>query len=131
MMGLGAIAAFIGLVALWLTRRGRLPDGKWLPRLAIIGIALPFLGNSAGWIFTEMGRQPFVVAPNPSGVDGLFLFTAQGVSGLSAGELLASLIALTAVYSALAVTELVLILRSVRSGPDQPAEPDDVLEFAY
>jgi cytochrome d ubiquinol oxidase subunit I len=36
-----------------------------------------------GWIFTEMGRQPFVVAPNPSGVDGVWLFTARGVSGLS------------------------------------------------
>jgi cytochrome d ubiquinol oxidase subunit I len=132
MIGFGALGALIGVVALWLTRRGRLPAGRWLPRLAVAGIALPFLGNSLGWIFTEMGRQPFVVVPNPSGVDGLFLFTAQGVSGLSQGELLASLIALTAVYTALAVTELVLIIRSVRTaGSARSAEPDDALEFAY
>src|SRR5262249_17464655 len=82
MMGLGAVSALFGIVVLWLTRGGRVP-GRWFGRLAIASIALPFLGNSFGWIFTEMGRQPFVVAPNPSGVDGVWLFTARGVSGLS------------------------------------------------
>ena len=42
-----------------------------------------------------MGRQPFVVVPNPSGVDGVWMFTARGVSGLTVGEVLTSLIALT------------------------------------
>ena len=65
-------------------------------RLALAGIATPFLANSFGWIFTEMGRQPFVVVPNPTGVDGVWMFTAQAVSGGTVGEVLTSLIALTA-----------------------------------
>ncbi len=71
---------------------------QWLMRLAVFGILAPFGANAAGWIFTEMGRQPFVVAPNPdpNGIDQVFMFTAAAVSpGVSAGELLASLVALT------------------------------------
>jgi cytochrome d ubiquinol oxidase subunit I len=139
MIGFGAISAGIGVVALWLTRRGRLPDSKWFPRLALVGIATPFIGNSAGWIFTEMGRQPFVVAPNPSGVDGVWMFTAQAVSNLSVGEVWTSLIGLTTVYLALGVVELFLMRKYVRGGvegvlpPDEPKHDDsgDALAFAY
>jgi len=82
-----------------------------------------------------MGRQPFVVVPNPSGVDGVWMFTAQGVSGLSTGEVLATLIALTGVYTVLAAAEVFLIMRAARAGsglsegPDE--EPSDLLELSY
>jgi cytochrome bd ubiquinol oxidase subunit I len=130
MIGFGALGAALGVAALWLGRR------RWFAPLAVAGIALPFLGNSVGWIFTELGRQPVVVAPNPSGVDGVWMFTARGVSGLSAGEVLTSLIALTAVYTVLALVEGFLILRAVRTGLDEqpPSDDDeasDELAFAY
>ena len=135
MIGFGALSAFGALVALWLTRKGRFPEHKWFSRLALLGIAAPFLANSLGWIFTEMGRQPFVVAPNPSGVDGVWMFTARAVSGLSVGEVLTSLIALTAVYGALAVVEVVLIRRYVLAGLPEPETEEeaegDHLAFAY
>jgi cytochrome d ubiquinol oxidase subunit I len=131
MIGFGAISALVVVAALWLTRRGRTPS-RWLARLGLASIALPFLGNSFGWIFTEMGRQPFVVAPNPSDVDGVWMLTAQGVSGLTAGEVLASLIALTATYTVLAVVEVYLIVRLARAGTEPaPAEDTDELAFAY
>jgi hypothetical protein len=88
-------------------------------RLALLGILAPFAANSAGWIFTEMGRQPFAVAPNPnpSGVDGVFMFTASAVSPTTtAGELLFSLISLTLVYAALLVVEVILLVKFVRAG---------------
>jgi cytochrome d ubiquinol oxidase subunit I len=136
MIGFGGVSAFVGAAALWLTRKGKVPRGRWFPSLALAGIATPFLANSAGWIFTEMGRQPFVVAPNPSGVDGVWMFTARGVSGLAAGEVLTSLIVLTLVYSLLAVVEVYLIVRYVNGGvaaviPDKQDEPGDTLAFAY
>ena len=82
MIGFGALAAFAAAVALWLTRKGTVPRSKWSCGSRVLGILAPFAANSAGWIFTEMGRQPFVVAPNPtpSGVDGVFMFTAAAVS---------------------------------------------------
>jgi cytochrome d ubiquinol oxidase subunit I len=135
MIGLGALGTFAGVAVLWLTRRGRVPKSPWFARFALASIALPFLANSFGWIFTEMGRQPFVVAPNPSGVDGVWMFTARAVSGLTVGEVLTSLIALTLVYGVLAVVEITLIRRYVRKGltSDEPAKkPDsDTLTFAY
>ncbi len=134
MIGLGAVGTAAGLAVLWLTRRGRVPVSRWFPRLALASIALPFVANSFGWIFTEMGRQPFVVAPNPSGVDGVWMFTARAVSGLTVGEVLTSLIALTLTYGVLAVVEVVLMRRYVRAGIEEPAPEktsDDNLTFAY
>ena len=95
MIGFGGLAALAALVALWLTRKGNVPASRGLMRLAVFGILAPFGANAAGWIFTEMGRQPFVVAPNPdpSGIDQVFMFTAAAVSpGVSAGEILTSLV---------------------------------------
>ncbi|GAA5113546.1 cytochrome ubiquinol oxidase subunit I [Haloechinothrix salitolerans] len=138
MIGFGALSAGFGLVALWLTRRGRIPRSRWFPRLGLLAIAAPFLANSAGWIFTEMGRQPFVVVPNPTGIDGVWMFTATAVSRLSVGEIWTSLIALTTVYGVLAVVEVFLLRRYIRAGiegvmPPKPTEESDrdVLSFAY
>ncbi|GAB3654553.1 cytochrome ubiquinol oxidase subunit I [Zhihengliuella somnathii] len=145
MITFGGLAAAAAAVALWITRRGTVPHSKWLSRLAVFGILAPFGANSAGWIFTEMGRQPFVVAPNPTfdGVDQVFMFTAAAVSpGVSAGEMLFSLIALTSVYAVLLVVEVVLLFRFVGGGvgaampelladDDPDRADDDVLAFAY
>lgn len=160
MIGFGGIAALAALLALWVTRKGVVPESKWLMRLAVFGILAPFGANAAGWIFTEMGRQPFVVAPNPdmNGIDQVFMFTAAAVSpGVTAGELMTSLVVLTAIYAVLLVVEVKLLVKYVRGGvasampelthaaktkdndPDSgkgdggsgPDTSDDVLAFAY
>lgn len=149
MIAFGAIAAFAAVVALWLTRKGTVPKSKWIMRLALLGILAPFAASAAGWIFSEMGRQPFVVAPNPnpSGIDGVYMYTAAAVSpGVTAGEMLFSVITLTLVYAALLVVELSIMVRFVRGGVaaampelgehddnDTGDDPDkrDVLAFAY
>jgi cytochrome bd ubiquinol oxidase subunit I len=118
MIGLGALAAAVGAVLLLLLRRDRRTLGtRW--RWAAIALPLlPVAANSFGWIFTEMGRQPWLVF----GV----LTTEHGVSpGVSAGEVLTSLIAFTLVYGALAVVEVGLVLKYVRAGADPFVEPPD------
>ncbi|MHA7190791.1 cytochrome ubiquinol oxidase subunit I [Arthrobacter sp. MDT2-16] len=151
MIGFGAIAAAAAGAALWVLRRGTVPESRWLMRLAVFGILAPFGANAAGWIFTEMGRQPFVVAPNPdfSGVDSVFMFTAAAVSpGVTVAELILSLVALTTVYAVLLVVEVKLLFTYVRGGTasampelahsDDDSAPGaggkddgDVLAFAY
>ena len=140
----GALSAFAAVVALWLTRKGTVPRARWVMRLALIGILAPYGANIAGWVFTEMGRQPFVVAPNPTpgGIDGVYMFTQAAISpSTTPGELLFSLIALGLVYLALLIVEVTLIVRVVRGGvaaampelaPPAGAEVgDDALDFAY
>ena len=145
MIGFGALAAFAAVVALWMTRKGTVPKSKWLMRLALLGILAPFAASAAGWVFTEMGRQPFVVAPNPTpgGIDGVFMFTASAVSpGVEPWEMIVSLVALTLVYLALLVVEVGLLWKYARAGVagvmpeldeshDDTDKTDDVLAFAY
>jgi cytochrome d ubiquinol oxidase subunit I len=146
MIGMGAVSAAVAAYALWATRRGRVPTSRIGVYGALLAVAAPFVANATGWIFTEMGRQPFVVYPNPDVpvADQVYFFTAQAVSpGITAAEVWTSLISLTVVYGALAVVELWLLTRFVRRGvttgdgapvpghtPDGTPD-DDVLSFAY
>lgn len=119
MMGLGAFAASGAALILWLTRKGRVPSARWVGRL---GLSLPIAvvaASSFGWIFTEMGRQPWVVF-------GL-MTTEQAVSpSVSTFEAATSLIVLTSLYAVLAVVELKLLARYVRAGAEPFVEPPDV-----
>jgi len=140
MIGLAVFSAALALSVLWFTRRGRVADQKWLKTLAIVSLPMPYLAASFGWIFTEMGRQPFVVAPNPTGSDQILLLTAFGVStAVSAGLVLSSMIIFTLLYAVLGVFWFRLIHRyAVEGAPivEPPLHPDEVdasrpLSFAY
>ncbi len=134
MMGLGMVAALGAAALLLATRRKHLvPRNRAWVWLAIAMPLLPVAANSFGWIFTEMGRQPWVVF-------GL-MTTASGVSpGVSVGEAWTSVITLTLVYAVLMVIEVGLMLRYIRRGADPFEEPpspkldepsDEPLTFAY
>ncbi len=145
MIGLGAVLTALALVGLWLTRRRRAgaaestvdADGKvlrWFWRLAPWAIALPLLANSFGWIFTEMGRQPWTVF-------GVLKTDASVSPTVSAPSVMTSLAVFTALYGALAVVELFLTIRYAKAGPppapnaadssDVDEEADKPLTFAY
>ena len=130
MIGLGLIASAFAALGLLLMRRGRLPSSRWFWRAALWVLPLPLLANSFGWIFTEMGRQPWVVFGN--------MKTAGAVSAsVSPGLALTSVIVLTAIYGVLAVVEVGLLVRYTKAGPPPEdeeaaaAEGDRPLAFAY
>ncbi|MDQ2636477.1 MAG: cytochrome ubiquinol oxidase subunit I [Actinomycetota bacterium] len=142
MIGLLAVPVLFSLAVLWFTRGGRIPKSPWLSRFALVTLPTPFLANSAGWIFTEMGRQPWVVVPNPTGDQMIRMTVAEGVSGHEAGMVVVSLLTFTLVYAVLAVIWFWLIRRYVVEGPQEhdsePVPPqapgdDDMapLSFAY
>ncbi|TXI55062.1 cytochrome ubiquinol oxidase subunit I [Mycolicibacter arupensis] len=141
MIGLLAIPTLFALVALWLTRGGRVPRRRWFSRLALWTIPTPFLANIAGWIFTEMGRQPWIVVPNPTGDHQVRLTVAEGVSGNSVTVVATSLVMFTLVYGVLAVAWFWLFKRYVTEGPQEhdadptaagPAQDEPApLSFAY
>jgi cytochrome d ubiquinol oxidase subunit I len=131
MIGMGLLCAAAAILILYVTRRGRAPTNKWWARLAILLPLLPVAANSFGWIFTEMGRQPWVVF-------GL-MTTTNGVSpSVGAGLVATSLISFTLLYAVLAVIEVGLLVMTIRKGlPDvtpSPPDGDDAdrpLTFAY
>ncbi|SIK93070.1 cytochrome bd-type quinol oxidase, subunit 1 [Mycobacteroides abscessus subsp. abscessus] len=149
MFTFGGMSAVVAIYALWITRKkgmGTVPDSRWLKNFHLIALWFPFIGNTAGWVFTEMGRQPFVVAPNFQEDTSVMLFTAAGVSPeVSGGTILFSLITLGSLYAILAVVEIYLLTRYVRAGipaampelveqhedSDENSNNRDVLAFAY
>ncbi|TXL92228.1 cytochrome ubiquinol oxidase subunit I [Streptomyces sp. NBC_01725] len=142
MIGFGMASLGIGLLGLWLTRRkfllpkalrtgedevpnlvlfrnkalgARFAHMYWL--VALWTMLFPLIANSWGWIFTETGRQPWVVY----GV----LRTADAVSpGTSQGEVLTSMIVFTLLYAVLAVIEVKLLVKYVKAGPPELTDDD-------
>ncbi|HLN15422.1 MAG TPA: cytochrome ubiquinol oxidase subunit I [Acidimicrobiales bacterium] len=91
----------------WVLHRRRLTEAKWFLRIAVWTVITAFLMNTAGWLLTENGRQPWIV-------QGLML-TKNGVSpSVSAGEVWASLIVFLLCYVALGVSALYLMIRYAR-----------------
>ena len=142
MIGLLAIPVLFAVIALWLTRGGRIPDRRWFSWLALVAIPAPFLANISGWVFTEMGRQPWIVVPNPTGDQGVRFTVHEAVSHHASGIVVISLVTFTAVYAVLAVIWFWLLKRYIVEGPQEhdaePAPPtptgaDEVapLSFAY
>ncbi|WP_158849163.1 cytochrome ubiquinol oxidase subunit I [Saccharothrix deserti] len=87
--------------------------------LMVVGIPLPFVAAIGGWLFREVGRQPWLV-------QGL-LTTSDAVSHVGRDQMLVSFIAFTAVFAVLAVADWVLIARLARRGPvssdEEPVSP--------
>ena len=131
MMGLGFVAMAVAVFILVKLRGNRNPmPSKFLTVCAFGLPLLPLVGNSVGWIFAEMGRQPWIVV----GV----LPTASAVSPtVSSGEVLFSMIVYTLIYGGLAVLEVWLLLKYIKKGlPEvEPVElnddPDKPMSFAY
>ena len=114
MVGIGMIMLAVALASLWLRARGRLFDTDWFLRLCALVSPLGFVAVLAGWITTEVGRQPWTVY-------GL-LRTANSVSPSLAGRDVAiSLIGYAIVYLVMFPSGLALMARIVRAGPSEAA----------
>ena len=61
MVGLGLLMILVGLIGLYLRWRRRLYDMRWFHRFACLMGPTGFIAIIAGWITTEVGRQPYVV----------------------------------------------------------------------
>jgi cytochrome d ubiquinol oxidase subunit I len=115
MIGLGVLAVLFALFVWWRTRKGKLPSGRWMQWAAITCVVFPLAGIASGWIFTEMGRQPWIVF-------GL-MKTSSGVSPtLTTTTALISIVTLTLLYGVLAIIEVGLLARAVKIGPPESVE---------
>jgi cytochrome d ubiquinol oxidase subunit I len=116
----------IAVVGLWITRRNNLKVPAWAWNVAIWSAPIPVLASSIGWMFTEMGRQPWIVFSLMKTQDAV----SPGVTGL---EVLVSLIGFTAVYGALAVVEFKILLAAIKQGPEEQliAADSNKLAVAY
>jgi cytochrome d ubiquinol oxidase subunit I len=115
MVGIGVLMVLVGLWSLVLRWRERLYEVPLLLRLAVLMGPSGFVAVLAGWITTEVGRQPYTVY-------GL-LRTSQSVSPIDAAAVGASLVAFIVVYFAVFGAGILYMLRLMAHAP-QPDEPD-------
>ncbi|AJI93642.1 cytochrome ubiquinol oxidase subunit I [Yersinia ruckeri] len=89
--------------------RGRIGEKKWLHRLALWGIPLPWIAVEAGWFVAEYGRQPWAI--------GEVLPTAIANSSVTAGDILFSMGLICGLYTLFLVAEMYLMFKFARLGP--------------
>ncbi|HEY1561489.1 MAG TPA: cytochrome ubiquinol oxidase subunit I [Caulobacteraceae bacterium] len=107
MAGTGFFFILMFAAAFLMVSLGR--EWKWLLRLGVIVLPLPWVATELGWLVAEVGRQPW-------SIDGV-LPTSMGASSLTRPELWATIAGFTLIYGALAVVEVGLIIRTLKNGP--------------
>jgi cytochrome d ubiquinol oxidase subunit I len=110
MVGIGMLMLGLGFWSLWLRHRGKLYENVWMHRAALWMGPSGFVAVLAGWVVTEVGRQPYTVYN--------LLRTADSASPIDAAAVAGSLIAFVVVYFALFGAGTVYILRLMHQMPD-------------
>jgi cytochrome d ubiquinol oxidase subunit I len=100
---------FIFSASFYFLIRKRLAQQRWLLKLAVVSIPLPWVAAELGWVVAEYGRQPWTIAG--------ILPTHLSASTLQVSNLYFSLAGFIAFYTLLLVIEMGLMIKYTRLGP--------------
>ncbi|MEH6944337.1 cytochrome ubiquinol oxidase subunit I [Bacillus sp. JJ722] len=122
MVAVGGLMILIAMFALFFNKKKTLSSKPWFLKAMVWMIPMPFIGNTAGWIMTEVGRQPWTVF-------GLFT-TAQSVSpNVTAAELLFSITVFCGSYLILGGIMVYMVIRVVKKGPYDKIEVEEDVDL--
>ena len=110
MVYVGGFLLMLMVVVLWLERRNRLKDMRWLLWVAMLSIPLVYLAGQAGWIVAEVGRQPWVI-------DGLLPVKAA-VSSVSVAAVQTTFWLFVAIFTLFLVIEMRIMIKAIKQGPN-------------
>jgi cytochrome d ubiquinol oxidase subunit I len=113
----GVLMFLIAALGAWLYWKKKLERARWFQWTALVAIALPYIAATAGWILTEMGRQPWIV-------QGLLKTSEANSPNVSTTWLGISLGVFITLYVVLGVVDFVLMRRYAR--PDRPAPQEEL-----
>jgi cytochrome d ubiquinol oxidase subunit I len=116
MVGAGMAMFVLGALSFFFLRADRLPRARWLLRLLILAIALPYLANSTGWMLTEVGRQPWIV-------QGLMTIDEAVSPNVTTDMLAISLVGFTLIYGLLMAADIYLLQKFGRDKDNEGAAP--------
>jgi cytochrome d ubiquinol oxidase subunit I len=122
----GTLVFLVAAVGAFLYWRGRLERTRWFLWSAVAAIPLPFLAALAGWVLTEMGRQPWIV-------QGLLETSEANSPSVSEAMLIGSLTVIGVLYAAFLVLDVWLMRRYARldeePAPKAAEAPEPVLGY--
>jgi cytochrome bd ubiquinol oxidase subunit I len=124
---LGTLFFLVAALGAWLYRRGKLETTRWFLWTGVVVMFLPFVASIAGWVLTEMGRQPWIVQN--------LLKTQQAHSpSVDSASIITSICVFASLYIALGITDFVLMRRYARIDPPEEGEeeePPGLLAMGY
>src|SRR6188508_2456683 len=113
----GMLMFLVAAVGAFLYRKKKIETARWFQWAAIAAIALPYIAATAGWILTEMGRQPWIV-------QDLLRTSKANSPNVSSTWLGISLGVFITLYAVLGIVDFVLMRRYAR--PDRPEAPAEL-----
>ena len=125
MVGAGVLMILFSLYGFYLSIRKKIAQARpWFLWSLLWGISLPHIANIAGWIMTEVGRQPWTVFG--------YMQTEDSLSpGVTAGEVLFSLLSFSSIYLILALVMVYLFVRVIQKGPYATGVANQVVQDPY
>jgi cytochrome bd ubiquinol oxidase subunit I len=114
MVGLGTLFLAVMALAAFLLARGRLYGNRAVLWVLMLMAPFPYIATTAGWITTEVGRQPWLIY-------GVMRTMAGASPRVSAGNGLFTLIGFMGLYLTLGMLFLFLVQREIEQGPSDAA----------
>lgn len=111
MVGLGMYFIFLFAAAFYHMNIKNNFDKKFLLKICLFSLPLPWIAAELGWVVAEYGRQPWVI-------EGI-LPTALGVSSVSSTHVMMSLFGFIVLYTILLVVDLFLMVKYIKIGPEK------------
>jgi cytochrome d ubiquinol oxidase subunit I len=108
----GSVVALVALVGAFLLWKRRLERLRWFLWLGVVTTFLPFVGTTAGWVLTEVGRQPWIV-------QGLLKTADANSPAVSSTMLVFSLVVFVCLYLILLVVDIWLMRRYATLDPPE------------
>lgn len=109
MVAVGFVMLVVFAMAFWFSARHAIDKPKWLLKLAVFSLPLPWVASEAGWFVAEYGRQPWAIAE--------ILPVHTAVSNLAVSDVVISLAGITLFYTAMFCAGFYLMLKYARKGP--------------
>jgi cytochrome d ubiquinol oxidase subunit I len=115
---LGTLVFLVSVVGAFLYRRRKLETTRWFQWVGVATIPLPFLAALAGWVLTEMGRQPWIV-------QGLLKTATSNSPSVGSTTIWISLAVFVSLYGVLAVVDFALMRHFARLDPPEAVRDED------
>jgi len=114
---MGVLMFMVAALGAWLYWKKKLETARWFHRIALVAIAFPYIAASAGWVLTEMGRQPWIV-------QGLLKTSEANSPSVGTAWIAVSLAVFVTLYLVLGIVDFVLMRRYSR--PEPPPAREEV-----
>ena len=109
MVGIGFYLLALIAASFYFCAKRVFEQKRWLLKLLVLSLPVPWIAIELGWFVAEYGRQPWTI--------GGVLPTYLSTSTLSIGDVIGSMVAMIALYTVFLIVEMYLMIKFVRMGP--------------